>query len=51
MVNTTDPNAGKGAEAEGQTIQTFLASLGSAFALFGLQFFVFYILKNKFTRI
>ncbi|KAF2100567.1 DUF221-domain-containing protein, partial [Rhizodiscina lignyota] len=43
--------AGAAQEAAGQTISTFLGSLGSALAIFGAQIFLFYLLRNKFTRI
>lgn len=43
--------AGSAQNREGQTINTFLSSLGSAAGMFALQFGVFYLLKNKFTRI
>ncbi|KAF2401113.1 DUF221-domain-containing protein [Trichodelitschia bisporula] len=37
--------------SSGQTIQTFLASLGGSFTLFAVQITVFYLLRDKFTRI
>ena len=44
-------NGGNGQFAEGQTINVFFASLAGAFAVFGIQFGIFLIIKNKFTRI
>lgn len=44
-------NAGTAQVAEGQTIDTFLGSVGAAAAVFGAQFLVFYLLRLKLTRI
>jgi hypothetical protein len=50
FVNTS-AGAGSAQDKQGQTIGTFIASLGGAAAAFGIQVLVFYFLKNKFTRI
>lgn len=44
-------NAGTAQFAEGQTIDTFLGSVGAAAGVFGAQFLVFYLLRLKLTRI
>jgi hypothetical protein len=43
--------AGTAQNEQGQTIGTFVASLAGSAAAFGAQILVFYLLKNKFTRI
>lgn len=50
VFNTT-AGAGTAQGKQGQTIGTFVASLGSSAAAFGIQVLVFYLLRNKFTRI
>jgi hypothetical protein len=49
--NSTGTSAGSAATKEGQSFNTLLGSIGGSAALFGIQFLVFYLLKNKFTRI
>jgi len=43
--------AGVAQDRSGQTVGTFLGSLGSGAGMFALQFGIFYLLKNKFVRI
>ena len=47
----TSAGAGTAQDKQGQTIGTFIASLAGASAAFGVQVLLFYLLKNKFTRI
>lgn len=47
----TSAGAGNAQNKQGQTVGTFIASLGGATAAFGVQVLVFYFLKNKFARI
>lgn len=42
---------GKGQAREGITIKTFVASLAAALIIFGVEFFLFLLLKGKLTRI
>ncbi|KAL8849499.1 MAG: hypothetical protein Q9221_005506 [Calogaya cf. arnoldii] len=42
---------GRGAESNGQSFANFLASLITAFAIFGLEFLVFLVVKRKLFRI
>jgi hypothetical protein len=43
--------AGSAQNKQGQTVGTFVASLAGSAVAFGIQILVFYLLKNKFTRI
>lgn len=43
--------AGTAQNKQGQTIGTFVASLAGGSSAFGVQVLLFYLLKNKFTRI
>jgi hypothetical protein len=44
-------NSGTAQTASGQTINTFLGSVGAAAGVFAAQFLVFYLLRLKLTRI
>ncbi|KIW06614.1 uncharacterized protein PV09_02328 [Verruconis gallopava] len=47
----TSAGAGTAQDKQGQTVGTFLASLAGSAAAFAAQILVFYVLKNRFTRI
>lgn len=50
-MNALNAGAGKAQGSQGITLSTFFASLIGAIAIFGLEFGVFLIIKNKFSRI
>jgi len=43
--------AGTAQSEENRTVGTFLAALASGSAIFTVEFLLFYLLKDKFTRI
>lgn len=50
-VDALNAGAGKAQGSQGITLTTFFASLVGALAIFGVEFGVFLIIKNKFSRI
>lgn len=46
-----DAGAGKAQTSQGITLSTFFASLVGAIAVFAIEFGLFLIIKNKFSRI
>lgn len=50
-INALNAGAGKAQGSQGITLSTFFASLIGGIAVFGLEFGVFLIIKNKFSRI
>ena len=51
MADALNATAGKALQSEGQSINTFFASLGGSFAVFGAQFALFLLIKGKLPRI
>jgi hypothetical protein len=51
LSNATSAGAGKAQSSVGLSFASFLASLATGLALFGIQFLLFNILKGRFPRI
>ncbi|KAI9800119.1 MAG: hypothetical protein M1833_003446 [Piccolia ochrophora] len=49
--NALEAGSGKAQSSEGISLQAFVASLAVAAAVFGVEFFLFLLIKGKFTRI
>lgn len=50
-VGILEAGAGRGQGTQGITLTTFFASLISSIAIFAVEFGVFLLIKNKFSRI
>jgi calcium permeable stress-gated cation channel len=46
-----DSSSGSGQRSQGMSLKTFLASLVTALAIFGIEILLFLLLKSKLTRI
>lgn len=51
LIDALDQAGGHGKADQGESLSSFLASLGTAVAVFGVEFFLFMMLKGKLTRI